>query len=384
MGSGVTLTAVLRLLHRAAIPTFTICPQEDFSCYSRWCCFLPGAEHIRPGDFHRWLDTSSLESAVLLPCGDDWLAATAALPPETARRFPSSIAPAGVIQTFVDKWRFAQLLDKEELPRPRTQLLNSREDIDALPDSAFQGAILKPMSSLAFSCRYGVKGFLIRSRGEARRKMQQVSFPIMLQEFIPGPPNFGYFVEGFVDQAGRMCALFARRRLRMYPMPLGNSTFMESVPLDEVAGATMPLQYLLESVSYRGIFSAEFKYDERDGFFKMLEINTRPYWYIEAPACAGIDLCRMAYLDALGSEIQPVRSYKPGQRLGYPVADLRGWQEQRRAGGPSFWSWLRSWRGAQSTPFAWNDPLPAIAFAWEHLRQGRNLRQRHPLRVPTS
>ncbi len=367
MGGGVTLTAVLRLLHRAGIPAFAVTPEADFSHRSRWQRSLPGSEQLSPEGLARWLNKLKLDRGVLLPCADDWLAATAALPPETAQRFPSSVASSSIIQTFVDKWRFARLLEQERLPHPCTHLLNSKDELEALPDIVFQQCILKPLSSVSFSQRYGIKGFSIYSRQDARDAMQQVPFPIMLQEFIPGPPTSGYFVEGFIDRHGRTCALFARRRLRMYPLPLGNSTFMETVPLDEVAGAVAPLQYLLEAVSYRGVFSAEFKYDERDGFFKLLEINARPWWYIEVPARAGIDICRMAYLDALQMEVEPILTYPAGDRFGYPFGDLRAWRELQKSGGASFISWLRSWRGARVTPFAWNDPMPALAFGWQQI-----------------
>lgn len=382
MGGGVTLTAVLRLLHRADIPAFAVCPENDFSRYSRCCRILPGSDNIQPSDLSSWLENLDMDSAVLLPCADDWLAATAALPPQMARRFPSSVASSPVVETMLDKWSFAHLLEKLQLPHPRTLLLNSSEEMEALSDSAFQETILKPMCSVTFSSQYGVKGFLIRGRDEARQAMQQVPFPIMLQEFVPGPPTSGYFVEGFIDRHGRTCALFARRRLRMYPLPLGNSTLMESVPLDEVAGAVAPLQHLLEAVSYRGVFSAEFKYDRRDGFFKMLEINARPWWYIEVPADAGIDICRMAYLDALGLEVEPARAYQAGQRFGNLFPDLRAWHDLRKAGGASFWSWLRSWRGVHSTPFAWHDPVPALVFAWkqitDYIHHRRHLREQRP------
>jgi predicted ATP-grasp superfamily ATP-dependent carboligase len=324
---------------------------------------------LRPSGLQSWLDHLDLESAVLLPCADDWVAATAALPAETARRFPSSVASPKVIETLVDKWKFARLLQQERLPHPQTLLLNSLEELESLPDGAFQKYILKPLSSVAFSQKYGVKGFMIHTREDARKAMQQVPFPIMLQEFIPGPPTSGYFVEGFIDRHGHTCAMFARRRLRMYPLPLGNSTFMKSVPLDAVAGAVAPLQYLLESLSYRGVFSAEFKYDARDGFFKLLEINARPWWYIEVPAEAGIDICRMAYLDALGLDIEPALTYKAGRRFGYPFGDLRAWRELQRAEGVGFWRWLGSWHGASVTPFAWNDPMPALAFGWQQMSQ---------------
>jgi D-aspartate ligase len=367
MGSGISLSAALRLFHRSGIPSFAVCPDGDFSRYSRWCRILPGSDNWTPRDLSQRLQSLDLDTAVLLPCSDDWLAATAALPPEVACRFPSSIAPPNAVETLLDKWRFAQLLENEGMPHPRTQLIHSDRDIELLPESAFQGAFLKPLSSIAFSRRHGVKGFMIRSRDEARLVMRDVPFPIMLQEFIPGPPTAGYFVEGFIDRQGRTCALFARRRLRMYPMPLGNSTFMESVPLDQVGKAAHALQHLLEKVSYRGPFSAEFKYDDRDGLFKLLEINARPWWYIEAPASAGMDVCRMAYLDALELDVESIPHYEAGQRFGYLFGDLRAWRHQRETGGASLWSWLRSWRGAKSTPFAWNDPLPPIVFAWRQL-----------------
>ena len=72
-----------------------------------------------------------------------------------------------------------------------------------------------------------------------------------------------------------------------------------------------------QAVSYRGIFSAEFKCDDRDGFFKILEVNARPWWYVEAAACAGMDVCSMAYHDALGPTVEPWLATKLGSILGY-------------------------------------------------------------------
>jgi predicted ATP-grasp superfamily ATP-dependent carboligase len=312
---------------------------------------------------------------VLLPCCDNWLAATAALPESFASRFPSSHASLSTVETLLDKWRFAQLLQSQRLPHPTTRLLTSHEQIDSLPSEDFQGAILKPLSSVSFTGKFRIKGLLVDSRAQARRAMERFPFPIMLQEFIPGPPTAGYFIEGFIDRQGRVCALFARRRLRMNPPRIGNSTFMVSVPLQEVAPAAASLQSLLASLSYRGVFSAEFKYDERDGLFKLFEINARPWWYVDAPARAGIDVCSMAYRDALGLPVEPVTTYEAGQYLGFLPGDFRAWHKQRNCGGESFWAWLLSWRGAHSTPFHFNDPLPALVFLWrqfsDYIRHSR-------------
>lgn len=377
-GGGMTLTAVLRLLHQARIPAHVVCPEPGFSRYSRWYRPLVSRVAATPDNLPAMLAGLPLEKAVLMPCADDWLTAVAALPRELAGRFPSSAASPEVIHTLVDKWKFAQLLDREHIPHPRTQLLRSREHLDSLPESDFRGAILKPLCSVEFSRAHGVKGFLVHSRDSARRAMQKAAFPILLQEFIPGPPTAGYFVEGFRDRNGRR-TLFARRRLRMSPPQLGNSTFMVSVPLDEVSDAAAALERLLERVSYRGIFSAEFKFDARDGFFKLFEINARSWWFIEAPARAGIDVCRMAYLDALGLESESRSQYRAGQYLGHLFEDYRAWRAEHAQGGPGFWRWLAGWRGVHSTPFSWQDPLPALALAWQQLAAyARNQRTPRP------
>jgi D-aspartate ligase len=368
IGGGVTLLAVLHLLHRAKIAAYAVCPEGDFAAHSRCYRPLPGCLHYpAPRDLPRLLTNLSFEGAVLLPCSDEWLSAVADLPEELSRRFPSSSASAVVLEALVNKWHFAQLLQRERLPHPETRLITSVEQMDSMPNEDFQGRLLKPLCSEHFSRKYGVKGFLVDNRADVLHSMKRLSFPILLQEFIPGPATAHYFLDGFIDRQGRTCALFARRRLRMSPAKLGNSTFMQGVPLEEVAGAVATLQRLLKTICYRGIFSAEFKYDDRDGFFKILEINARPWWYVEAPACAGMDVCCMAYQDALGLTVQPVTSYEAGQYFGILPVDFRAWHEERDQGGPGFWYWLRSWRRVRSIPFHWDDPLPALAFTSQQL-----------------
>jgi predicted ATP-grasp superfamily ATP-dependent carboligase len=358
LGGGVTLAGVLNVLRSSGIPVYSLCPDSDFVRYSRWYRALP-VRHAnpRPADLEAILESLDLPEAVLLACSDDWLRAVANLPAELSTRFPSSTSGCSV-DALVDKWRFAQLLERLDIPRPRTYLLSSRDQFDGLPE--FDGAILKPLSSVDFAARHGVKGYLVANWKEALERLSTVDLPILIQEFIPGPPNAGYFLDGFRDGTGQISAMFARRRLRMYPEKLGNSTVTASVPLAEVEGAVLCLKYLLEEVRYRGIFSAEFKYDQRDGMLKVIEINARPWWYVEFAYRCGVDVCTMAYRDALGLPVAPVLNYEIGRRCIFPVNDLRAWMEEHRHGKASVWSLLETWIRSDGTPFHWNDPGPAL------------------------
>jgi D-aspartate ligase len=377
LGGGVTVAAVLTLLARAGIPSYTICSRTDFVRSSRWYRELPMSGPASPDNLVELLEKVPLKRAVLMPCADDWLTAVAGLPSALAEPFPSSGPPGSVIEVLVYKWGFAQLLDQQSIPHPRTHLIDSLARLASMPAADFEGAILKPLSSVDFSMKYGVKGFVVQSQNEALRIMANLEFPIMLQEFIPGSPTAGYFLDGFVDRNGRICGMFARQRLRMSPPKLGNSTLMVSVELNQVSEAEASLRRLLGFLKYRGTFSAEFKRDERDGQLKLFEINARPWWYIEFTARCGVDVSSMAYRDALSLPVEAVKEYEVGRRCVFFVNDIRAWKEQRKNGkGQSLWSWTRPWVGADGTPFHWNDPWPALAYARRLLNDHKVRRNR--------
>lgn len=132
--------------------------------------------------------------------------------------------------------------------------------------------------------------------------------------------------------------------------------------------ATETSERLLGALHYRGVFDAAFKYDERDGLFKILEVNARPYAYIGFAAGCGVDLVAMAYRDALNLSVAPVAAYAVGRHYVYPAADRVAGSRLIRAGKPTVWSWARSWFGAYQPIFSWDDPLPAGDRAFHKVR----------------
>ena len=105
-----------------------------------------------------------------------------------------------------------------------------------------------------------------------------------------------------------------------------------SVPPDEALQAISSLQTLLPHLGYRGVFCAEFKQDERDGLFKLLEVNVRPWWFVDFAALSGIDVCAMAYRYALDLEVEPNFSSTPGRRHMIFTTHLRALRKLRSEG----------------------------------------------------
>lgn len=356
---------MVRSLGRRGVPVYATGTNGSFVSYSRWHRAVPSewGEPPSPATLCDYLIRLPHEGMVLIPTTDDWALAVARLPAPLAARFPASLPSPGSLEVLIDKGRFAAVLERLGVPHPRTVCVDPEDDWAGLPADAFTDAFLKPRDSQVFRSRFGVKALHFQTPHEAvtlAREARKAGLEVMLQEYVPGPPSHHYMVEGFVDRTGRVCARFVRQRLRMFPPDFGDSTYMVSVSIDCVRGAVESLERLLAHLFYRGVFEAEFKYDQRDGQFKLLEVNARPWYFIGFAADCGVDFCAMAYRDALGLAVEPVHTYEPGRHCIVGSDRFACWALFRQ-GQLSVWAWLRSWIGASQMLFAWDDPIPGFA-----------------------
>jgi predicted ATP-grasp superfamily ATP-dependent carboligase len=381
LGKGITALAALRSLGRRGLPLLVGGDPGELVTRSRWYRPLPmpaGAAPLSDENLLSVLESLSIPRAVLVPTSDRWAMSVSRLPSRLASRFPTTVAPTEVLVQLVDKARFACRLDEFGVPRPRTIPLRDVESARAVPPEIFNDSFLKPTRSGPFAAVYGAKAMRIRDREDALRLVAEASgrgFEMMLQEFIPGPANRHYFVEGFIDRHGKIAGILARRRLRMYPADFGNSTCTETIPLSDVSEAASSLRRFLEGIGYRGVFSAEFKFDDRDGLFKILEVNARPWWFVGFAARCGMDVCDMAYRDALGYDVEPVTEYEVGRRCVASRLDLESGLADRRAGRVRLPALLRSWIGADQLTLCWDDPKPSLIemFTWSRSRLRRKI-----------
>ncbi|PKM05788.1 MAG: hypothetical protein CVV14_14910 [Gammaproteobacteria bacterium HGW-Gammaproteobacteria-4] len=317
---GYTALGTLRSLAQAKIPAYAACPPDDLCTHSRWYRPPPGADtwHGEIDDHTAAnLGAVALDQAVLIPGADDaalWLAGLA----DTALRgrFHVSSSTRETLAILQDKQRFGQFLRAANLPHPRTFTLDSQADVSAVPFDELDRVFVKPMDSQHFNNTLGKKGIWARDRGELNRiwdELHTMGLGVIAQEYVPGSAADHYFIDGFRDRRGNITGVMARRRLRIYPPDFGNSSYCETVAPSDVSGAYDTLCELLAQLNYRGIFSAEFKRDSRNGVFRILEVNTRAWWYVEFAARCGVNVCAMAYDDALE---RPLSQSPPVTRVG--------------------------------------------------------------------
>jgi predicted ATP-grasp superfamily ATP-dependent carboligase len=109
-----------------------------------------------------------------------------------------------------------------------------------------------------------------------------------------------------------------------------------------------------------GMVEVEFKYDQRDGQYKLLDINARPWgWHALCRSC-GLDFPYVQYCDSQG---QPPRHVVPryGRHWVRLLTDIPAGLQEMRAGITTPGAYLRSLLDSTTfSVFDWRDPLPAL------------------------
>jgi D-aspartate ligase len=384
LSGGVTGLGVLRAFARQGIPAYVYAAAlADPIRHSRWYRALPGTDDRSPvaersvAVLEKVLADSKLRGAFLCACTDDWNRVVAAFAERPSSGFVSMTPSRVALEILQNKGNLATLLQTLGVPMPNTLPVNSSADVGELPPSNGTFYFLKPRESQSFLGHFGTKGIRLGTADEARKWLDVITsanMSVVLQEYIPGSATEHFFVDGYVDRTGVVKALFARRRKRIYPPDFGNSTSMVSVPLSEVEGAIDSVHRVLAAAEYRGIFSVEFKRDPRDGAFKLLEINSRPWWFVDFAVRCGVDVCRMAYDDALRVEVLALKTYAVGVTCIFPYYDFFSMRMLVTARLTSWWRWIAEVARALQPVGCLDDPMPAIVATARVL--GKALRNR--------
>ena len=187
-------------------------------------------------------------------------------------------------------------------------------------------------------------------RGVAANETRRGSRPA-LQEFVRGP---AYSVGGLFFK-GEPLRVVAHRKLIRYPYPFGGNT---------VKGVTERDRDLLRDVfkifaalEYSGIGHIEFIRDSRDGRFKFLEINPRPWGVIGVAQWAGVDLFTAYRQLVAGIPVAADLRYREGVLFHRIVREIR-LTRQRPA---RMFGFIRDLLDSRvRSDFMWSDPLPHL------------------------
>ncbi len=183
--------------------------------------------------------------------------------------------PEDMLALLLNKERFYEFADRENLPIPRTFLPGSSPDISTISRLVLYPCIIKPSRCTEeWSLRYGNKKvFTCESPEELLKIYQQVSQEfsgLTVQEIVPGPESNIVCSFTYLDRQSEPLGMFLCRKIRQFPPHFGNTALAEAISAPEVEQITRRICKQLALAGYVGI---EFKRDPRDNAYKILEIT---------------------------------------------------------------------------------------------------------------
>ncbi|MES3517213.1 MAG: carboxylate--amine ligase [Natronomonas sp.] len=234
---------------------------------------------------------------VAFPCMDEWALALARSTPD------------GVRLPFAEFETVDGVLDKSALYRraidvgvsiPETYWLEETDPEVAAEELGFP-LVVKPALKRRFEEQFGTNLVVAETPEEYHSVLTEASradLSLLAQEFVPKEQGDLYTLTSYVPADGTERAItMVGNRLAVYPPSVGTTCLVETadVPAVETNGLE-----ILEASGYHGISEAEFLYDDRREEYLLIDVNTRPWKWIDLPIQAGADLPAVAYADTIG------------------------------------------------------------------------------------
>jgi predicted ATP-grasp superfamily ATP-dependent carboligase len=214
------------------------------------------------------------------------------------------------VQVFYNKKLSYQLAGELEIPYPKTYFPESIESLNALNIS--YPCIIKPAIMYDFFSKTKKKVFLCNSKMEliANYKKALSIIPadeIIIQDVIPGA-NHNQYSACFLFLNGQSYVSLTACRMRQHPIAFGNATtYAEITDTPQIIGYA---ELLLKEVGYNGLCEVEFKFDDRDGKFKLLEVNPRTWKWHSIANKSQTPFLKSYYHFLCGQEVCPTQSFK--------------------------------------------------------------------------
>lgn len=190
--------------------------------------------------------------------------------------------------------------------------------------------------------------------GDALEKLNNVGVPFVVQEYIPGGDDC-LFTVGAYSLQGEMQACFTGRKLRQFPVTLGECSYGQAVSCEEISKLA---QKFLKKLQFTGICQIEFKYN--NGKYYLMEINPRSWSWVGLACYCGVNLPEIAVsILTQGSREQYVKQSNFSATWHYFYPDLL--HNVIKNKNISFRQFLKDAASANAHAF-WDrrDPVPAF------------------------
>lgn len=354
---------VARSLGRLRIPVYAVCagqpPQVRFSRYwkatFRWDFSRPTPDLL---DFLDVIGRRIGRPALLIPATDTLTMIVAEQAAALTGAFVFPRLSPRLVFSLLSKREMYDLATRIGIPTARTAFPRSEEEVPRLLDTVPLPIMVKGIDPRLPG---GKVKTIVRSERALRAAVDGADITnVMIQEYIPGNDDAVWMFNGYFDREANCLAGFTGRKLRQWPPYRGVTSLGICARNDLVADLT---KRFMKAVGYHGILDVGYRYDARDGLYKVLDVNPRVGATFRLfVGRGGMDVVRAFYLDMTQ---QPVAADEPVEgRKWLLEEDIFSCRQYWRDGNLTFAGWAKSLRGIQEAAwFAFDDPVPIVSWA---------------------
>ncbi|MCU6434131.1 carboxylate--amine ligase [Undibacterium sp. Jales W-56] len=273
------------------------------------------------------------------------------------------------LMALMHKQGFQELAEANHAPIPKTIRLQSPDDLAQAAQLKFP-CVLKPSEkNYAYGARFK-KAYKVLSAEELRTlylEIHPVLADMVVQEWIEGKDSEIYFCLQYLGKQGELVASFTGRKIRSWPIRIGGTASCTAA-WEYDQELTEKTKRFFDQVEFTGMGSMEYKRDERDGQFYMIEPTVaRTDFQEEVATLNGVNIPLAAYLYENGLPPVSAQQAEPAQQAMVwrdPQSDRWAFEEGGHVVDER----------SQSLPVAdaywrWSDPLPWVYFMWDRVMQ---------------
>ncbi|NLV27955.1 MAG: hypothetical protein GXY48_12465 [Methanomicrobiales archaeon] len=221
-----------------------------------------------------------------------------------------------ILLTLNKYYQYAQC-EKLGVPYPKTINISNENDLDALDALSFP-ILIKPVKredihgQVFRNLQIHSKTHLEEIRTDILKHMSE-NLSFIASEIIPGDGSQIYSYVGYRSFQGDILNEWIGKKLSQYPNDFGIFASASNNAPSEVLEQG---RKLLHGMNLMGIAQPEFKYDCRDGYYKLMEINLRSMMWNRVGNISGINVQYTQYLDALNLPV-PKQEQNHNQKIHY-------------------------------------------------------------------
>lgn len=354
---------VIRSLSEREVPVFLVEYEWSIGRYSR---YVRGKTRnnglLLDGSFAGYLidlcKKENLNGWVLFPNNDETVKLLSIHREELSGFYRNPVPPWETTRKFYIKKNAYEIAENISIPIPR---MYRGEKLQEFLDQDLRfPLVLKPSFKENYFPKTKKKAVRVKDREtfiQEYTNMTAIIPPseVVVQEMVEGGTknlfSFVCFFDGKESVAG-----MSAKRLRQHPMDFGQATtYAVSSHMPELGEMATKL---LREIGYYGLAEVEFMKDEKDGLFKFLEINGRPWGWHTLAKASGINLPFNLFQHMTGGMVENSPQIE-GVKWIRLITDIPTVMKEISAGRMGFLDYITSLKGKREfAVFSTRDPLP--------------------------